>query len=127
MQVYAYEYGGAAAMPDAAEYESPVPTGVKRTADGFEVKFKYSGTGLMTGDGGALTGFGIRTFDDAKAAPAEAEIVAADTVLVRCKREAQAAAAEVCFAYDFSAYMADANLVNSFGLPAPSFRAACYK
>ena len=125
MQVYAYEYGGAAAMPDPAEYESPVPAEVTRTPEGFEVKFKYAGAGLRTGDGNALTGFGIRSVDDAKAKPAEAEIVARDAVLVRSKREAQDTAAEVCFAYDFSAYMADANLVNSFGLPAPSFRAAC--
>ena len=124
MQVYAYEYGGKAAMPDPAEYESPVPVRACRVPEGIEVTFKYAGSGLETGGGGVLTGFGIRAVDCEKAQAAEAEIVAPDRVLVRCGEEACGAAAEVCFAYGFAAYMADANLVNSFGLPAPSFRIA---
>ena len=126
MQVWAYEYGGKAHMPDAAEYESPLPVSVRPGPEPgtFEIKFINTGNGLRTCGGGEPKGFGILAKGKEEPVPACAKITGPDTVLVTAgeAKLSGAGAEAVTFAHFHIAGKAEADLENSFGLPAPAFR-----
>ena len=126
MQVWAYEYGGKAHMPDAAEYESPLPVSVRPGPEPgtFEIKFINTGSGLRTCGGGEPKGFGILAKGEEEPSPACAKITGPDTVLVTAgeAKLSGAGAEAVTFAHFHIAGKAEADLENSFGLPAPAFR-----
>ena len=123
MQVWAYEYGGRASMPDPGEYESPVPQFVERVNGGFEITFANSGKGLRALSGKAPSGFGIIFEGDEEPEDAISEITGPDKVLIKPDKEKAAGrkAAAVTYAQFHIADKAHADLVNSFGLPAPAW------
>ncbi len=101
------------------EYVScPIPTEISWSSFSAEIKFENVGDGLKAYEGD-LIGFKVM-YDDGTVEDVSAEVTGKDTVEVDLPIFGSPIA--VCYAYDHSALLEEANLVNSNDVPAPTFK-----
>ena len=96
---------------------SPMPVNFYWAKDYVKISFNYVGDGLKIMAGNLLTGFEVQN-ECGSFEPANAQIVDKDTVVILGVQKPIA----VRYAHMHLAYIENANLGNSEGLPAPAFK-----
>lgn len=99
---------------------APLPSKVKWSKDSVSIDFTNVGDGLKAYEGD-LIGFKIM-LEDESIVNASAKVVDKNTVKVYIPSNLEMDYIAVCYAYEHSALLEEANLVNSNDIPSPTFK-----